>query len=207
VAARTRVKNEIQAILIRRLKGRPEASDLFGKKGRAWLAERELPLEERETLDSGLRQIDFLDGEIGLVDRVIAHDALNWPDARRLMTVPGVNLIVAVTFFAAVGEIHRFPDRRKLVAYLGLDPRSANPATRPPHTAASQSKAPPRSGSRWSRPAGAPSAIPARCTPSISASAPAAATGSRSPPRPASSPACSGCCSGANGTTPSASRR
>ena len=38
------------------------------------------------------------------------------------MTVPGVNLIVAVTFLATVGDIHRFPDRRKLVAYLGLDP-------------------------------------------------------------------------------------
>jgi transposase len=123
VAARTRVKNEIHAILIRRLKGRPEASDLFGRKGRAWLGELELPLEERETLDSGLRQIDFLDAEIGLVDRVIAHDALNWPDARRLMTVPGVNLIAATTFLAAVGDIHRFPDRRKLVAYLGLDPK------------------------------------------------------------------------------------
>src|SRR4051794_12029246 len=123
VAARTRVKNEIHAILIRRLKGRPEASDLFGKKGRAWLAELELPIEERETLDSGLRQIEFLDAEIGLVDRAIAHDALNWPDARRLMTVRGVNLIVAVTFLAAVGDIRRFPDRRTLVAYLGLDPK------------------------------------------------------------------------------------
>ena len=39
------------------------------------------------------------------------------------MTVPGVNLLVAATFLAAVGEIHRFPDRRKLVAYLGLDPK------------------------------------------------------------------------------------
>ena len=58
----------------------------------------ELPIEERETLDSGLRQIDFLDGEVALVEQAIAHDALNWPDARRLMTVPGVNLIVAVTF-------------------------------------------------------------------------------------------------------------
>ena len=48
---------------------------------------------------------------------MIAHDALNWPDARRLMTVPGVNLIVAVTFLAAVGNIEHFPDRRKLVAY------------------------------------------------------------------------------------------
>src|SRR5262249_26911173 len=114
---------EIQAILIRRLKGRPEASDLFGKKGRAWLAELELPIEERETLDSGLRQIEFLDAEIAVVERVIAHDALNWPDARRLMTVPGANLMVAGSFPAAVGDIHRFPDRRKLVAYLGLDPK------------------------------------------------------------------------------------
>jgi transposase len=123
VAARTRAKNEIHAILMRRLKGRPEASDLFGKKGRAWLADLELPIEERETLESGLRQIDFLDEEVALVERTIAHDALNWPDARRLMTVPGVNLIVAVTFLATIGDIHRFPDRRKLVAYLGLDPK------------------------------------------------------------------------------------
>src|SRR4051794_1184760 len=123
VAARTRVKNEIHAILIRRLKGRPDVSDLFGKKGRAWLGELELPIEERETLDSALRQIDFLDAEIKLVDRVIAHDALNWPEARRLMTVPGVNMIVAATFLAAVGDVRRFPDRRKLVAYLGLDPK------------------------------------------------------------------------------------
>ena len=57
--------------------------------GRAWLAEHELPIEERETLDSGLREIDFLDGEVELVERAIAHDALNWPDARRLMTVSG----------------------------------------------------------------------------------------------------------------------
>src|SRR5829696_10516195 len=100
VEARTRAKNEIHAILIRCLKGRPDVSDLFGKKGRAWLAGLELSIEERETLDSGLRQIDFLDQEIALVDRAIAHDTLNWPEARRLMTVAGVNLIVAVTFLA-----------------------------------------------------------------------------------------------------------
>jgi hypothetical protein len=39
------------------------------------------------------------------------------------MTVPGVNVIVAATFMAAVGDIRRFSDRRKLTAYLGLDPR------------------------------------------------------------------------------------
>ena len=39
------------------------------------------------------------------------------------MTVPGVNVIAAATFLAAVGDIRRFPDRRKLVGYLGLDPK------------------------------------------------------------------------------------
>jgi transposase len=39
------------------------------------------------------------------------------------MTVPGVNVICAATFMAAVGEIGRFRTQRQLVGYLGLDPR------------------------------------------------------------------------------------
>ena len=39
------------------------------------------------------------------------------------MTVPGVNLICAATFIAAVGDPSRFLTSRKLVAYLGLDPK------------------------------------------------------------------------------------
>jgi transposase len=39
------------------------------------------------------------------------------------MTVPGVNVIVAATFLAAVGDIGRFASSRKLVGYLGLDPK------------------------------------------------------------------------------------
>ena len=39
------------------------------------------------------------------------------------MTVPGVNLICAASFIAAVGDANRFLTSRKLVAYLGLDPR------------------------------------------------------------------------------------
>ena len=202
------MKNEIHAILIRRLKGRPDVSDLFGKKGRAWLAELELPIEERETLDSGLRQIDFLDAEVASVDRVIAHDALNWPEARRLMTVPGVNLIAAATFLAAVGNIERFPDRRKLVAYLGLDPKVRQSGDAPAshgHISKQGSAAGPGRARRGQLERGPPTR--ARCAPSTSASAPAAATRSRSPPPRASSRACSGSCSGANRTTPSANPR
>jgi transposase len=123
VRARTRSKNDIHAVLLRTLKGKPPMSDLFGVKGRQWLQEQELPVAEQETVDAALRQVEFLDHEIGAVETLIAAEALSWPEVKRLMTVPGVNVIVAATFMAAVGDIGRFPDRRKLTGYLGLDPR------------------------------------------------------------------------------------
>jgi len=120
---RTRAKNEIQAVLARRLQAKPGFADLFGVTGRRWLADLELPLEERESVDAGLRQIAFLDAEIAAVDKLIARQALDWPEIRRLMTVSGVNLICAASFLAAIGEPSRFLTSRKLVAYLGLDPK------------------------------------------------------------------------------------
>jgi transposase len=123
VRARSRSKNEIHAVLVRRLVGRPPVSDLFGVKGRAWLRELELPVEEAETVAACLRQVEFLDSEIAAVEREIARQALGSPELRRLMTVSGVNVICAATFLAAVGDIRRFPTSRKLVGYVGLDPR------------------------------------------------------------------------------------
>ena len=79
VRARTRAKNEVHATLMRCLKDRPPAADLFGVKGRAWLAEQELALVERETVDSAVRRVDFLDGEIAAVEQAIAAEALSWP--------------------------------------------------------------------------------------------------------------------------------
>jgi transposase len=123
VRARTRSKNEIQAVLQRRLKGRPPCSDLFGVKGRRWLAGLELPEEERESVDAGIRHIEFLDAEITAVERLIAQQALAWPEIRRLMTIPGVNLVCAASLMAAIGSADRFLTSRRLVAYLGLDPK------------------------------------------------------------------------------------
>jgi transposase len=123
VRARTRAKNEIHAVLVRRLVGRPPVSDLFGVKGRAWLRGLALPLEEAETVAACLRHVEFLDSEIAAVEREIARQALASPELRRLLTVPGVNVICAASFLAAVGDIRRFPSARRLVGYLGLDPR------------------------------------------------------------------------------------
>ena len=131
VWGRARAKNQIHAALMRCLIGRAPFADLFGKKGRGWLAELELPAEERESVDSALRQIEFLDSEIAAVERLIASEALESAEIRRLMTMPGVNVICAATFMAAIGEIRRFESPRKLVGYLGLDPKVRQSGTTP----------------------------------------------------------------------------
>jgi transposase len=123
VRQRSRAKNEIGAALGRNLLDRPGVYDVAGERGRRFLDELELPEDERQTIEGCLRQISFLEGEIALVDRALAEAALGSEEVRRLMTVPGVNLHTAATFMACVGDIDRFTDPRKLVSYLGLDPK------------------------------------------------------------------------------------
>jgi len=123
VRQRTRAKNELHAVLARNLKGRPPMTDVFGVRGRAWLGALALPADEHETVAGCLRRVDFLDQEVSEAERVLARSALASEEIRRLMSVPGVNLISAATFVATVGEISRFPTPRKLVSYVGLDPR------------------------------------------------------------------------------------
>lgn len=123
VRQRTRAKNEVHAVLARCLLGRSPVSDLFGATGREWLAAQELPADEAETVAGCLRQIDFLDSEIEAIDRLLAEWALGSPEARRLMTIPGVGIATAAALVAAIGDVSRFSTPRKLVAYLGLDPK------------------------------------------------------------------------------------
>jgi transposase len=39
------------------------------------------------------------------------------------MTIPGIDVTTGATLIAAIGDIHRFPSAKKLVGYLGIDPR------------------------------------------------------------------------------------
>jgi transposase len=89
VKQRTREKNQVHAILIRNLRPRPPMSDLFVVAGRVWLAEQELPTDEREMLDACLREVDFLDEAVARVDRALAELPLSSLAMRRLMTLPG----------------------------------------------------------------------------------------------------------------------
>lgn len=122
VRQRTRLRNQIHAVLARNLIDAP-FTDVFGQGGRRWLADVALPDHEREQVDSNLRLHDALNSEIELVERQLAEQALAREDVRRLMTIPGVGAITALALVAVVGDISRFPSARHLVGYLGLDPR------------------------------------------------------------------------------------
>jgi transposase len=123
VRQRTRLKNQVHAILHRNLIPRCPASDLFGIKGRVWLAEQQLPPDEQATVSALLRQLDFQGEELSLIDADLARIALGRDDVHRLMSIPGIDAIVALSIVAAIGDITRFRSPDKLVCYFGLNPR------------------------------------------------------------------------------------
>ena len=123
VRHRTRIKNEVHAILHAHLIPPCPHADLFGRLGRIWLSPQVMPDDERTAIERHLRELDRLGEDLGVLDREIAQAAINDPTVKRLLTVTGVNLIVAAGLVAAIGEVRRFPEPQKLVSYVGLNPR------------------------------------------------------------------------------------
>lgn len=123
VRHRTRVKNEVHAILQAHLVPPCPHADLFGRLGRTWLGQQVLPDDERAAIERHLRELDRLGEDLEVLDRDIAQAAIDDPAVRRLLTITGVNLIVAAGLVAAIGDVRRFPSSEKLVSYVGLNPR------------------------------------------------------------------------------------
>lgn len=123
VKQRTRLKNQVHAILSRNLVPTCPHADLFGGVGQRWLKKQVLPDDEWRSVDALLRQLDFHGDELALVETDIAVDAVDDPVIARLMTVPGINVTVAMSVVAAVGDFSRFESPDRLVSYLGLNPK------------------------------------------------------------------------------------
>ena len=123
VRHRTRVKNEVHAILHAHLVPPCPHADLFGRLGRLWLDGQPLPDDERAAIARHLRELDRLGEDLGVLDTDVAQAAIDDPAVKRLLTIIGVNLVVAAGLVAAIGDVRRFADPQKLVSYVGLNPR------------------------------------------------------------------------------------
>lgn len=114
-------KNQVHALLTRN--GiRHGFADLFGSKGSGFLREVRLPWADQLALESHLRELGFLGGEIEALVTQIAQIARKDPRVDLLMTIPGIGHYSALAILSAIGDIHRFPNHRSLVGYAGLAP-------------------------------------------------------------------------------------
>lgn len=125
-ADRTRIKNRIHSVLHQRMIPAPQG-DLFGKQNLEWL--RALPVSDeglnengRRVLDRYLTQLEAIEKEAAELDTLIARHAYSEQRVRLLMTLPGVDMAVALGLMAALGEPSRFASADKAAAYFGLVP-------------------------------------------------------------------------------------
>jgi len=122
VRQRVRLKTMIQAILHAHLVPQCPHADILGPKGRAWLLAQLLPDDESAAIERHIREYDRLTDDLRVVERELARDALGSAETKRLMTIPGIDMVVAVGLLAAIGPIDRFTSPGRLVAFLGLNP-------------------------------------------------------------------------------------
>jgi transposase len=122
VRQRSRLKNLIQSILHAHLIPPCPHGNLVGISGRKWLARQILPADERAAIKRHLGLIAQIDEALTVVQTDITQHALHDSTIRRLMTLPGIDVTVAASVAAAIGDIQRFSDPQRLVAYLGLNP-------------------------------------------------------------------------------------
>ena len=133
VRRRTECKNTIHSVLHRNLV-RQTHTDLYGTSGREWLEQvikgegTHVPVPELDRLRVGslLNEIDRIDALVADLESVIASFIAVRPHLKdqldRLMSVPGINLVTGTGIMATIGDVTRFPDKKKLAAYFGVVP-------------------------------------------------------------------------------------
>ena len=125
VAQRTRLKNRLSATLAKYEAPASEASDPYGKRGRAELENHLQRLPEQTRWVSGqlLAQLDFVSAQVRQLEQRLDELVEITPEMQWLLTMPGVGVILAATIALEIGEVQRFPSAMHLASYAGTTPR------------------------------------------------------------------------------------
>jgi transposase len=120
VQARTRIMNQLQAVAIN--EGLRCKKRLWRAGGRQQLESILLaPWASRRRRDL-LELLDRLSPTIAELNQAIEQEAEKNPEARRLMTHPGVGALTALAYVLIVGNAERFQCGKQVASYLGLVP-------------------------------------------------------------------------------------
>jgi transposase len=121
----TMIKNRIHTLVDRHPELSRQAggySDLFGKAGRAWLEQAELPASEADLLRTDLDLLEAVQQHIVSSNRWVGQLARKDARAKLLATLPGIGDFFAVLLAVEIDEVSRFCRAQKLTAYAGLVP-------------------------------------------------------------------------------------
>lgn len=121
VRARTTVKNQLHALAMSQ--GVCRRRQLWTAKGRAELEGLRLLPWASQRRQELLRMLDQLDAVIAPLDQAVEKEAKTRVETVRLMTHPGVGPVVSLAFVLTLGPVARFANSRRVVSYLGLNPR------------------------------------------------------------------------------------
>lgn len=86
-------------------------------------ADSAIPDPLRPVVALACDEIETLTQKVKHSERELEALAKTIPEVARILSIPGVGMIVATAFFAFVGDVTRFPSGRHLASYLGLTPR------------------------------------------------------------------------------------
>lgn len=117
---KTQAKCRLQATLHRYHILPPEDGELYSENNKTWWAELAVSSLEKVRVESDLATLSFAEGQIGNIEKRMTEWAAKQTDVTRLMQISGIGLVTSVTLFAAIGDIHRFPNPSQLVGYSGL---------------------------------------------------------------------------------------
>jgi len=119
---RVALRNRIRSLVNSRLYHCPFI-ELLGPAGRGWLATQQFTEEEQLILESALRLHDEVTEQLERLDAELCAKAAEKMEAKLLMTIPGINVAVAMGLVSCIGDIHRFDSPNQLASYFGLVPR------------------------------------------------------------------------------------
>ena len=120
VQARTRIMNQLQAVALN--EGLICKKRLWREAGRQQLESFSLaPWASRRRRDL-LELLDRLNPSIAELTQAIEQEVEKCPEARRLMTHPGVGPLTALAFVLIIGRVERFQCGKQIASYLGLVP-------------------------------------------------------------------------------------
>lgn len=121
VKQQTWIKNQIHSLLTKE-NLTPPVTDLFGVKGRLWLEKQDILENKRVILGQMLALLENVKSKISVLDKQIEKRSKGNKRVGILKSIPGFGTITAFVLASELGDPKRFPNAKKLAAYLGLVP-------------------------------------------------------------------------------------